>query len=149
MLVLYRVGMMARHRLRKTGRKFKLQIDEDVLKDFLYEALEDAKNIAVREIRRNPRTGSPRSDGERASVRGEYPHEQTGALSRSLDVKKKSNSVVYGAEAEHGQYLETDRLDRHFLAPSVFGDPGRKGAHQFVLKNLKQRVKLGKIFKLA
>ena len=140
---------MARHRLRKTGRKFKLQIDEDVLKDFLFEALEDAKNIAVREIRRNPRSGAPRSDGERASIRGEYPHEQTGELSRSLDVKKKTDSVIYGASAEHGQYLEGDRLDRHFLSPSVFGEPGRKGSHQFVLRNLKQRVSLGKIFKLS
>ena len=140
---------MARHRLRKTGRKFQLQIDEEVLRDFVFEALEDAKNIAVREIRRNPRSGAPRSDGERASVRGEYPHEQTGELARSLDVKKKVDSVAYGASAEYAKYLETDRLDRHFLAPSVFGDPRRKGAHQFVLKNLKQRVSLGKIFKLS
>ena len=140
---------MAVHKLRKTGRKFKLQIDEEVLKDFVYEALTDAKNIAVREIRRNPRSGARRSDGERASIRGEYPHEQTGELSRSLGVKRKSDSVIYGATAEHAKYLETDRLDRFFLLPSVFGVPERKGGHSFVLRNLKQRVSLGKIFKLA
>ena len=118
---------MAKRATINAGGRFKISVDRVRMIRALQALGDDAIHKAKQELERGGRTGRLRSDGERASVPGEPPHTETGALEASLDRRTEVDGVVIHSGLPYAVVHEQG--DRAFVVPAVLDSLEEGGSH--------------------
>ena len=100
--------------IRIVGNKpLRVTFDEGEMQSVLQEMAEEVRSEAISEVNSGGRSGGVRSDGKRASSKGEAPYTDTGELISSIRVE----GTKVGSTAYHGKIHET--TDRPFIEPAI------------------------------